>query len=434
MYIYVLDTDGKPLMPTRRAGRVRRMLRDGQAIVASHTPFTVRLTYDTTHYVQRVTLGVDAGTAHVGLSASTATRELYAAEVELRTDIVEKLSTRREARRARRGKRSVRYRAPRFDNRRKPKGWLAPSVRQKVASHVRLIEGVTKILPVTDVVIEVAQFDMQRIKNPDIAGTEYQQGPQLDFLNFREYVLWRDGHECQCCHGKSKDRVLNVHHIESRKTGGDSPDNLVTLCETCHKAYHAGEVKLNLKRNFQSLRDAAMMNTMRMEVLQHTERALEPSVDVRHTYGYITKNTRIRAGLQKSHAVDALCIAGHPAARQADTVFALHQLRRHNRKVMKANILPGGRWKKNQSPREIKGFRLYDMVRCGDGRAAYVHGRRSTGFFMVKTPDGKTVSNSVRCKDLKLVRHNNAYMFNQTKRPGAIPPTNEFVGFLAQLS
>lgn len=414
MYIYVLDMDGKPLMPTRRAGRVRRMLRDGQAVVASHTPFTVRLTYDTTHYVQRVTLGVDAGTTHVGLSASTVTRELYAAEAELRTDIVERLSARREARRTRRSKRSVRYLAPRFDNRRKPEGWLAPSVRQKVASHVRLIEDVTKILPVTDVVIEVAQFDMQRIKNPGIAGAEYQQGPQLDFWNVREYVLWRDGHRCQCCHGKAKDPVLNVHHIESRKTGGDSPDNLITLCETCHKAYHAGEVKLNLKRNFQSLRDAAAMNTMRMEVLQHTERALEPSVDVRHTYGYITKNTRIRAGLQKSHCTDALCIAGHPSARQADTVFALRQLRRHNRKVMKSNMLPGGRWKKNQSPREIKGFRLYDSVKL-NGQEAYVHGRRTSGYFVIKNPGGITLSPSTKWNRLTPVRHNNSFMFNIKK-------------------
>lgn len=257
MYIYVLAKDGTPLMPTEHAGKVRRMLRDGSAVIAGHTPFTVRLTYDTTHYVQPLTAGMDAGTTHVGISVSTDRREYYAAEVELRTDIVEKLSTRREARRTRRSKRSVRYRAPRFNNRRKPEGWLAPSTRQKVLSHVKLIEDITKFLPISEVVIEVAQFDIQRIKNPGIAGTEYQQGPQLDFLNFREYVLWRDGHECQCCHGKSKDPVLNVHHIESRKTGGNSPDNLVTLCETCHNAYHAGKVRLNLKRNFRSLRDAA---------------------------------------------------------------------------------------------------------------------------------------------------------------------------------
>ena len=433
MYIYVLAKDGTPLMPTEHAGKVRRLLRDGRAVITGHTPFTVRLTYDTTHYVQPLTAGVDAGTTHVGISVSTDRREYYAAEMELRTDIVEKLSTRREARRARRGKRSVRYRAPRFDNRRKPEGWLSPSTRQKALSHVKLIEDITKFLPVSEVVVEVAQFDMQRIKNPDIAGTEYQQGPQLDFLNFREYVLWRDRHECQCCHGKSKDPVLNVHHVESRKTGGNSPDNLVTLCETCHDAYHTDKVQLNLKRNFRTLRDAAAMNAMRWEVLRHTERTLGPSVDVRHTYGYITKNTRIRAGLPKSHTMDALCIAGHPAARQADTVFALHQLRRHNRKVMKSNILTGGRWKRNQAPREIKGFRLFDSVKL-NGENAYVHGRRTSGYFVIKDAEGNTLSPSTKWNRLTPIRHNNSFMFNPTKRNSAIPPTNEFVGFLAQLS
>lgn len=74
-------------------------------------------------------------------------------------------------------------------------------------------------------------------------GTDYQQGAQLGFWNVREYVLFRGDHTCQCCKGKSHDKILNVHHIESRKTGGDSPDNLITLCEYCHKQYHLGKGK-----------------------------------------------------------------------------------------------------------------------------------------------------------------------------------------------
>ena len=202
MYIYVLDRNGKPLMPTTRYGKVRRMLRDGRAVVESHTPFTIRLTYDTTSFVQPVHLGLDAGSVHVGVSACTDERELYAAEVGLRTDIVSNIATRREARRTRRGKRTVRYRAPRFDNRRRPEGWLAPSLEQKVEQNVRAATRVMEFLPVSTVTVEVAQFDMQLIKNPGIEGTGYQHGPQEGFWNAREYVLWRDGHECRCCHGK----------------------------------------------------------------------------------------------------------------------------------------------------------------------------------------------------------------------------------------
>ena len=170
-------------MPTTRAGKVRCLLRDGKAVIATHTPFTIRLTYDTTHYTQPVSLGVDAGTKHIGLSATTDRKELFATEIDLRTDIVDNLSTRREARRSRRSKRSVRYRAPRFDNRMASKkaGWLAPSIQQKIHSHVKAVQDVSRILPVTSVTVEVAQFDTQWLKNPGLTGTDYQHGPQLGF-------------------------------------------------------------------------------------------------------------------------------------------------------------------------------------------------------------------------------------------------------------
>lgn len=410
MYIYVQAIDGSPLMPTTRAGKVRRMLRDGKAVIVSHTPFAVRLTYETTRFTQPVSLGVNAGTKHIGLSATTEKKELVAAEIELRTDIVDKLSTRREARRARRGKRSIRYRAPRFLNRKASKrpGWLAPSIEQKVHSHVKAVRDICKFLPVASMTVEVAQFDQQWIKNPGLTGTDYQHGEQFGFWNVREYVLWRDNHRCQCCHGKSKDKVLNVHHIESRKTGGDSPANLVTLCETCHKAYHRGELELKLKRSFVSLRDAAAMNIMRWSVYNRLKVELDFPVSL--TYGYKTKFIRINAGLEKSDAVDARCISGNAQAMPTDRIFILKQLRRHNRKVMKSNLLKGGRWKRNQAPRDIKGFRLFDTV-LYNNLPAYVHGRRSSGFFVIKELEGKTLSNGVSYKLLKLKRHTNSYLF-----------------------
>ena len=428
MYIYVLDIHGKPLMPTRRAGKVRRMLRDGLASIVSHTPFTIRLTYETTAFTQPVSLGVDAGSVHVGLSATTESSELYSAEVQLRTDIVSLLSTRREARRTRRSR--LRYRAPRFNNRRQD-GCPAPSVRQKVESHIKIIKNVTKFLPVSNVTVEVAQFDTQWIKDPGLTGKDYQHGPQLGFWNVREYVLYRDGHRCQACGGKSRDDILNVHHIESRKTGGDSPDNLVTLCETCHKAYHAGTLKLKLRRPSASLRDAAAMNIMRWAVYNRLKTGLD--IPVHLTYGYVTKNTRIIHNLEKTHCVDARCISGNPMAKPCGPAFILKQIRRHNRKVMKSNLLKGGRWKRNQAPRVIHGFRLFDTVTY-NGVPAVVTGRRSTGYFTVKDYEGHTLSPSVSYKILVLIRHNNKYMFNTLKRNRPIPPTDSSVGFLGHLS
>ena len=254
--VYVQDIEGKPIMTTTRHGKVRRLLKTKQAVVASLCPFTIRLTYISDNYKQEITLGVDAGTKHVGLSATTKSKELYASEVTLRSDMVDLLSTRRELRRTRRSR--LRYRKPRFGNRIKSKreGWLAPSVRNKIDAHIRVIQNVYSILPITRLVIEVAQFDTQKINNPDIEGKLYQDGEQLGFWNVREYVLCRDGHKCCHCKGKSKDKVLNVHHIESRKTGGDSPSNLITLCETCHDGYHKGKIDLKIRRG-KSLRGVA---------------------------------------------------------------------------------------------------------------------------------------------------------------------------------
>lgn len=114
--VYVLDIDGHPLMPTERYGKVRRMLHDRKAKVVKRCPFTIQLLYQTTNIIQPVVLGVDAGSKHIGLSATTEKKVLYEADVELRNDIVSLLATRRELRRTRRN-RKTRYRKPKFNNR-----------------------------------------------------------------------------------------------------------------------------------------------------------------------------------------------------------------------------------------------------------------------------------------------------------------------------
>ena len=313
--VYVLDIDGQPLMPTNRHGKVRHLLKDGMAKVVQRCPFTIQLLYNNTNYTQEITLGVDAGSKHIGLSATTERIVLYEAEVELRNDIPKLLATRKQNRRSRRN-RKTRYRKSRFDNRRRKEGWLAPSVQQKVDCHLKVVENVCKLLPVTKIIAEVASFDIQKIKNPKIEGTDYQKGDQLGFWNVREYVLFRDGHTCQCCKGKSKDKILNVHHIESRQTGGNAPDNLITLCETCHKRYHKGLIKLpeKIKRGM-AFKDAAFMGIMRWAFYGRLKETYLPlGIDVSLTYGYLTKNTRISHQLPKKHHIDARCISGRPDA------------------------------------------------------------------------------------------------------------------------
>ena len=416
VFVYVIGKDGQPLMPMTKCGRVRRFLKEGKAKVVKRCPFTIKLTYETTKHTQPISLGIDAGSEHIGVSATTENCEVYSSDVEVRNDIVNLISTRRELRRSKRN-RKTRYRKPKFDNRRRHDGWLAPSVQNKVDGHIKEVENVFKILPITSVTVEVASFDIQKINNPEIEGEGYQQGEQLNFWNTREYVLFRDGHICQCCNGKSKDKILNVHHIESRKTGGDAPNNLITLCETCHNKYHNGEIELpkTIKRGM-SFADATFMGIMRWAFYNKLKEMYPDQVSL--TYGYITKNTRIENNLDKTHIVDARCISGNPKAEPLGYSYFKKKVRCHNRQIHKLNILKGGVRKQNQAPYLVHGFRLFDKVMY-DNQECFIYGRRSTGYFLLKKLDGTIVHSSINYKKLKLIETKKNYI---TERRVALPP------------
>lgn len=413
MFVYVINKNDNPLMPCKPR-KARILLHDGKAKVIRREPFTIQLLHGSSGYKQDIFLGIDAGSKHVGASASTAKQEVYASQTELRgRDVVKLLSTRRELRRSRRN-RITRYRRARFLNRtgRKHKGWLAPSIENKIATHLRIVADTHKILPITKVIVETASFDIQKIKNQNIKGKEYQQGEQLGFWNVREYVLFRDNHECQCCHGKSKDRILNVHHIESQKVGGDAPNNLITLCETCHTEYHKGNIKLpkHIRRGVR-FHDAVFMGIMRWTFYNKLKELYN---NVQMTFGYLTKNTRIQNNIAKSHTADAFCIAGNISARRLAYFFLQKQVRRHNRQIHKQKICKGGRRKANQSSYLVKGFRLFDKVRYA-GQECFIFGRRSSGYFDLRKLDGAIIHRSANWKDLQLVKTRKSFLFERRK-------------------
>ena len=413
VFVYVLNCHGQPLMPCRPR-KARLLLKEGKAKVVKMVPFTIQLLYGSSGYKQEVSLGVDAGTHHIGVSATTEQKVLFEAEVLLRTDIQGLLATRLQYRRTRRS-RKTRYRKARFLNRKKPEGWLAPSVQHKVDCHIKTIKLVHKILPISRTTIEVAQFDLQKIRNPEIEGKEYQQGPQLGFWNVREYVLARDGHMCQWCEGKSKDAILNVHHIESRKTGGDSPDNLITLCETCHDLVHRTHQEHKIPRKSNGFRDASQMSIIRWRIYEQAK-TLFPNV--RLTYGYITKYTRITHELEKSHLVDARCISGNPLAQTDGTWHLIKMVRRNNRQLHKATIRKGGKRQRNTAPKYVHGFRLFDYVTY-QGHSCFVFGRRSKGYFDLRTLDGTKISASASYKNLNILQKASACL---VERRAAFPP------------
>lgn len=389
--VYVLSKEGKPIMPTERHGKVRRLLRDGMAHVVRLQPFTIQLDYDSDTYKQEVTLGINPGSKHFGVSASSEKKELFSAEVVLRDDIVENISTRRDLRRGRRF-RKTRYRKPRFKNRKRSEGWLSPSDVNRVDMHMKMIRKVHEILPVCKTIIEISNFDIQKINNPSIKGIEYQQGPQMGFWNVREYVLWRDKHVCRNCFGKSKDLVLEVHHIESPKTGGDAPNNLMTLCKTCHQAYHQGKIDLNGKRGASRKHEEAM-NKMKQQLI---DRAKIEFSNVNFTYGYITKNTRISCGIEKSDSSDAFCIAGCVSASRQPYLFKCRCVRRHNRSLHVCNPQKGGKRRSNLAPHWIGNtrFQRFDIVKW-EGNRCFIFGS-SGGRLYLKDIEGSRVTQSAK--------------------------------------
>ncbi|WP_418219492.1 RNA-guided endonuclease IscB [Clostridium botulinum] len=211
--VYVLNKEGKTLMPTNRYAKIRVLLKSKKAIVVSSKPFTIKLLYDTKNFTQSITLGIDSGYLNIGFSTITKEKELISGEVKLLKGMSERLREKAMYRRQRRSR--LRYRKPRFDNRKRSKDWLAPSIQHKYDSHIRFIDKLKKLLPITNTIIEVANFDTHKLKDPSIEGAAYQNGEQKDFFNLREYILHRDGHKCQNpnCKNKSTEPILQVHHI-----------------------------------------------------------------------------------------------------------------------------------------------------------------------------------------------------------------------------
>jgi len=317
--VYVLNKNGKPLMPCKPA-KARHLLEQNKAEVVSRKPFTIQLLWMCEHNTQPIKLGIDAGYKTVGVSAVSVKKELFSAGVTLRTDIPKKLQKKAMYRRNRRNK--LWYRQPRFLNRSKPKGWLAPSIQHKLDSHLRIVEKIKKILPITKTIVEVAGFDIEKIKNPDIEGKEYQQGEQLGFWNIREYVLHRDNHTCQHCHGKKKDRILQVHHINGKSEGAtDRPEELLAVCKTCHSKHHQGIDSIP-KKKIKQFKLETFMTTVRWKIVN--------TLGCKHTYGYITKNNRIKQRLSKSHVNDAFIIAGGTTQSRCKS-YITKQVRRNNR-------------------------------------------------------------------------------------------------------
>jgi 5-methylcytosine-specific restriction endonuclease McrA len=402
--IYVLGASGKPLMPTRRRNKVWYWLRRGLAKVVSREPFTIQLRFETTAYTQPVTVGVDTGSQTVGMAATTNGAVVYQAEVHLRTDITHKLAQRRQYRRQRRS-RKTRYRAARFANRRRPAGWLPPSLRSKAEATVKAVQFVASILPVCLVNVEVASFDTQRIQHPDISGLDYQQGELHGYL-LREYLLEKWQRRCVYCGAKGVS--LEVEHIVPRSRGGSKRvSNLTLACHPCNvrkgkqTAAEFGYPTIQAQARL-PLKGAAHVSTLKSAIIQRL-RATFGTDQVAVSYGYETKYQRIQVlGLPKSHINDAVAIACAIGEIVKPCAVA-HQLRcvpRGNYQLFNGQHSEHRVW----APRKVKGWKLYELA-AAKGQVGYIGGRRLKGSFVLKDlSTGKTILEVAPSKLQRLAR------------------------------
>ena len=378
MLVYVLKQNGQPFMPTSRFGKVRRLLKEGKARVVRREPFTIRLLYEPeTDVVQECYCGVDTGSKHIGVAVVGNDRVLYQSQTELRSDIKKKMDSRRQTRRSRRS-RKTRYRKCRFLNRRNSikKDRLPPSIKHKVQAHIDEIEFCKKILPISDLILEVNQFDTALMKNPALISEKvkhwgYQQGFNYGYSSRRSAILHRDNYTCQCC-GKKNCR-LEVHHIKFKSNGGtDDEENLITLCEDCHKGVHAGTVVLNKKpKKSKNLKYATHMSIIRSQLLKVYPQAIE-------TFGFVTSENRNHLGLEKSHYIDACVIAsGGLEFKLLDTLHKKLRVPKQERQLCR-----GIRGEQKLPTGKIFGFKKFDKVEYL-GETCFIKGRRSSGAFVL---------------------------------------------------
>ncbi|MFN2350002.1 MAG: RNA-guided endonuclease IscB [Thioalkalivibrio sp.] len=434
MAVLVLDRRKKPLMPCSEK-RARLLLERGRAVVHKMRPFTIRLKDRTAEAstLQPVRIKIDPGSKTTGV---TVIREddsdpeqqqvLMLMEVEHRGhQIKDALTQRRAFRRRRRGQ--LRHRAPRFDNRTRPRGWLAPSLQHRVDTTLAWVARLRRLAPVTAIDMELARFDTQAMENPEISGVEYQQGT-LHGYEVREYLLEKWQRRCAYC--GARDLTLEVDHIHPRSRGGsDRVSNLTLACHDCNQAkgnqpveaFLADDPKRLQRIKDQArapLKDAAAVNATRWALFQGLKAMGLPVIT---GSGGRTKYNRQRLGLPKTHALDAACV-GQVAAVTGWNVPTLttratgrgsYQRTRLNRFGFPRGYL--------MRQKQVKGFQTGDLVQAQvptGKKAGTYQGRvaiRATGSFNIQTAQG--VVQGISHRHCRLLQRADGYGYTFQTKP-----------------
>lgn len=368
MYVvYVLNQDGDPLMPTTRFGKVRHLLNDRKAKVVSLKPFVIQLQYESTKYVQPLYGGTDPGRTNIGEAVLNQKGEVvYAAQVETRNMEIPKLMEKRAMHRraSRRGERLRKKRRAkkcgtttefpegrklpgfkdgvmglkdiinsesRFNNRKRPNGWVTPTVTQLIRTHINLVNLIRKILPVTKWTIEYNKFAYMQIEDGTIRGIDFQKGRMCGYSSVNDYIYALQDGKCACCGNP----IEHYHHLVPRHSGGSNlPENIVGLCKHCHEDVHKNNFKLDKIGERKKYAGISVLNTAMSRIYDGLVKIF--GIDnVCICDGIMTKDVRESNNFTKDHYIDAVCIASIGANVIPNIATNFHyeikQFRNHNR-------------------------------------------------------------------------------------------------------
>lgn len=386
MYVYVLNKEGRPLMPCKPV-IARLLLKEGKASVKCRTPFIIKLLVNSTEYTQPVIAGMDTGSVKIGCAAIANGKVVYQSEVGLRQDVSKKMRRRGMYRRNRRG-RKTRYRKPRWLNRASMRntGRLAPSIKSKLDSHLKERRFVESILPVLHWKVETASFDIHKITNLGVEGKGYQEGEQKGYYNTKAYVLHRDNYKCQSGRKDKHSQKLHVHHKVFKSKGGtDAPSNLITLCETCHSDLHVGVFEIKGKQSkTKHATEVSIINAQLKKQWQFEE-----------TFGYETKFKRERIlQLPKTHYYDsvAICCEDGELIEPLPVVYYKRHVGNGDYQQTK-----GTRSEKAIPTGKLFGLRKHDFIKTIKG-TGFIKGKRSSGYFALENILGEKIHTSVNIK------------------------------------
>jgi len=399
-YVFVLDANKQPLSPCS-PGVARSLLKVGKAAVFKQYPFTIILKKEVELREEKYQLKLDPGSKTTGIALLKDNKLIWAAELTHRgQQIKNDLESRRSLRRGRRG-RNTRYRPALFLNRKRLKGWLAPSLKHRVLTTLTWVKKLIKICPITEIAMELVKFDTQKINNSKISGVEYQQGTLYQY-EVREYLLEKFNRTCVYC--GAKNMPLEVEHIHPKSKGGSNRiSNLTIACVPCNQAksnltiedFLTGKpsiLRRVLSQAKAPLKDAAAVNSTRWKLFNTLK---ETGLPVTTGTGGNTKFNRTQQGLEKRHYLDAACVGNTPKLEVLTNKPLLIKSTGHGNRQMCGNNKYGFPIRHRTNQKIHKGFQTGDIVKAvvtkGKKVGRYV-GRllcRATGSFDIVTKSGR---------------------------------------------